>query len=97
MPTVITMSAEESSSTPDDTLSSAPPPTFRQHDHVAAAVWAHHKWPRIGLVTGIGVGIVLSLLLALGWWAIIVAIVGLACAGCLLGYLAAVVLYPRGD
>ncbi|MGI9013648.1 MAG: hypothetical protein ACR2GY_05290 [Phycisphaerales bacterium] len=60
---------------------------------IGPGVWAHYTWPRVGFVTGMGVGLLVAFLFALGWWASSVMVVGLAVSGCLLGFVAAVVLY----
>lgn len=68
-------------------------PEQREIPNVGDAVWAHHKWPRIGLFTGFGVGVILAFLFVLGWWAAIVFVIAVSVFGCLMGFLLASVIY----
>lgn len=61
---------------------------------IGDAAWAYNRWPTIGLWSGGGIGLLLSVLFGAGWLLVIGSIAGGAIGGCLLGALLAIVVYP---
>ncbi|MHC4428953.1 MAG: hypothetical protein ACYS0D_10195 [Planctomycetota bacterium] len=61
---------------------------------IGDAAWAYNRWPTIGLWSGGGIGLLLSVLFGAGWLLVIGSIAGGAIGGCLLGVLLAVLVYP---
>lgn len=62
---------------------------------VSDAVWAHNRWPTIGLYTGAGVGVLVSVVWWLGLLWALAAVGGLAVVGLLVGYGLARLIYRR--
>ena len=60
---------------------------------IGDAAWAHNRWPTIGLYTGAGIGVLLGVVFYSGWVWTVLFIIGLATAGCLLGFAAAILVY----
>ncbi len=59
------------------------------------AAWAYNRWPTIGLFTGIGICVVLSVSFPVGWiLGILMALAG-GVVGCVLGFVSARVIYGR--
>jgi hypothetical protein len=63
----------------------------------SAAARAHGQWPTIGLFTGAGVGFALGVLFEyhVGWWMVSLFLVLGGFAGCLGGFLAALIVYRK--
>jgi len=62
---------------------------------IGDAAWAYNRWPTIGLFTGIGICVVLSVSFGGGWIrGILIALAG-GVVGCVLGFAAARVFYGR--
>ncbi len=61
---------------------------------IGDAAWAYNRWPTIGLWSGGGIGLLLSVILGDSWLLVIGSIAGGAIGGCLVGVLLAVLVYP---
>ncbi|MCL4209897.1 MAG: hypothetical protein HRU76_03875 [Phycisphaeraceae bacterium] len=73
------------------------PDDLAEHDYDPEAMWAHNQWPAVGLFTGLGIGLALSVLFAVGWWAGAGYTLGLGVGGLLVGYLGAVLVARVGS
>lgn len=67
-----------------------------EHEYDPEAMWAHNQWPAVGLFTGLGLGLALSMLFAVGWWAGTAYTLGLGVGGLLVGYLGALLMARVG-
>jgi len=64
---------------------------------IGDAAWAYNRWPTIGLFTGIGIGVVLSVSFPVGWVrGILIALAG-GVVGCVLGLILAKLIYGRAN
>jgi hypothetical protein len=70
---------------------------------IGDAAWAQNRWPAIGLGAGAGIALVLGVVFWAGWIKTLICIVAFALAGCLIGVVAAKIVYgdvdeqPGGD
>ncbi len=64
---------------------------------IGDAAWAYNRWPTIGLFTGIGIGVVLSVSFPVGWIrGVLIALAG-GVVGCVLGLILAKLTYGRAN
>lgn len=64
---------------------------------IGDAAWAYNRWPTIGLFTGLGIGVVLSVSFPVGWIRGILIALGSGIVGCVLGLLLAKLIYGRAN
>ena len=64
---------------------------------IGDAAWAYNRWPTIGLFTGIGIGVVLSVSFPVGWIRGILIALGSGVVGCVLGLILAKLIYGRAN
>ncbi len=64
---------------------------------IGDAAWAYNRWPTIGLFTGLGIGVVLSVSFPVGWIRGILIALGSGVVGCVLGLILAKLIYGRAD
>ena len=64
---------------------------------IGDAAWAYNRWPTIGLFTGLGIGVVLSVSFPVGWIrGVLIALAG-GVVGCVLGLILAKLIYGRAN
>ena len=64
---------------------------------IGDAAWAYNRWPTIGLFTGLGIGVVLSVSFPVGWIRGILIALGSGIVGCVLGLILAKLIYGRAN
>ena len=64
---------------------------------IGDAAWAYNRWPTIGLFTGLGIGVVLSVSFPVGWIRGILIALGSGVVGCVLGLILAKLIYGRAN
>ena len=64
---------------------------------IGDAAWAYNRWPTIGLFTGLGIGVVLSVSFPVGWIRGILIALGSGIVGCVLGLVLAKLIYGRAN
>ncbi len=64
---------------------------------IGDAAWAYNRWPTIGLFTGIGIGVVLSVSFPVGWIRGVLIALGSGVVGCVLGLILAKLTYGRAN
>ena len=66
-------------------------------ESIGDAAWAYNRWPTIGLFTGLGIGVVLSVSFPVGWIRGILIALGSGVVGCVLGLILAKLIYGRAN
>ena len=64
---------------------------------IGDAAWAYNRWPTIGLFTGLGIGVVLSVSFPVGWVRGILIVLAGGVVGCVLGLILAKLIYGRAN
>lgn len=63
---------------------------------IGDAAWAYNRWPTIGLYAGGGLGAMLGMVFPpFGWIRLLIFIVAGAIGGCVLGFLAARIIFGK--